>query len=98
MSMAPFGVPVVPPVYCNAIRSSLGLIVTSGGSGRADSSSGLNWWTPASWGISCLGTFPSNPPIMRLAEGRYSPIVAVMWFLSLVLSRTFSTTGWSRSR
>ncbi len=96
--MAPFGVPVVPPVYCSATRSSLGSIVTVGGSGRADSSSGLNWCIPASVGILCLGTALISPPIMRLALGKYSPMVAAMRFLSLTLSRIFVTTGCSRSR
>jgi len=96
--MAPFGVPVVPPVYCNAIRSSLGSIVTVGGSGSTDSSSGLKMCIPVFCGILCLGTFPISPPIMRLALGRYSPMLAAMRFLSLTLSRIFVTTGCSRSR
>ena len=72
--------------------------MTSGGSGSTDSSSGLNVWIPVFGGILCLGTFPSSPPIMRLAVGRYSPMLAAIRFLSFVLSRIFVTTGWSRSR
>src|SRR4030042_1905324 len=34
VSMAPFEVPVVPPVYCKAAKSSRGLMSTLGGFGR----------------------------------------------------------------
>ncbi len=98
MSMAAFGVPVVPPVYCRAMRSFLGLICTFGGLGSVVSTSCLNLRTWASVGILCLGTARSRLPIMRLVVGRYSPMVAAMRFLSLSLPRTFVTTGWSRSR
>jgi len=63
-----------------------------------DSSKGLNLCTPVSLEISCLGTLPSRLPIMRVVEGRYSPVVAAMRFRSFVLSRIFSIIGWSRSR
>jgi len=33
VSMAPFGVPVVPPVYWSAARSVFGFILTGGGFG-----------------------------------------------------------------
>jgi len=98
VSMAPFGVPVVPPVYCRATRSFFGSIFTSGGFGGVDSSSGLKGCTPAFAGIECLGTFPSSPPKMRLAVGRYSPMLAAIRLRSFTLSKIFCTTGWSRSR
>lgn len=36
--------------------------------------------------------------MMRLADGRYSPMLAAMRCFSLVLSFTFLTTGYSKSR
>lgn len=98
MSMAPFGVPVVPPVYCRAIRSSFGLISTLGRLGCVVSTSCLKLWTPVSFGILWLGTFPISEPMMRFKGGRYSPIVATIRFLSLILSSTALTIGESTSR
>jgi len=98
VSMAAFGVPVVPPVYCRATMSFFGVIAACGGLGCVASISCLNLWVPVSVGISCFGTLPIRLPIMRLVVGRYSPMLAAMRFLSLVLARTALTMGWSRSR
>jgi len=98
VSMAAFGVPVVPPVYCRAMRLFFGVIAGCGGLGCVASISCLNSWTWASVGISCFGTLPSRLPITRLVVGRYSPMLAAMRFLSLVFSLIFWTMGWSRSR
>jgi len=82
--MTPLGIPVVPPVYCRAAVSCLGLISILGGVGGDLSTSSLKCWMPVSLGILWLGTFPSSEPMMRFVEGRYSPMLAVIRFLSFV--------------
>lgn len=53
---------------------------------------------PVCLGTLWLGTLPNSEPMMRLADGKYSTMLAAIKFLSLVFSLTALTIGYSMSR
>ena len=98
VSMAPLAMPVVPPVYWRAARSSWGLICTLGGSGWF---SRRSCWKKCMLGFGstlCVGILLSIEPMAAVRVGMYSLRLVIMAFLSLVFSQIFSIVGYSMSR